>query len=75
MTEIDLYLSIIKGKEWGLSYPTVRNLLNEVIRALGYGVPEEQGLATEQRKAILEKLAANEITSEEAIKLLKGKDS
>ena len=62
-------------EELGLSYPTVRNRLNEVIRALGYEVPEEQGLAAEQRKIILEKLAAGEITSEEAIKLLRGKGS
>jgi hypothetical protein len=60
-------------EELGISYPTVRNRLNELIRALGYEVREETGLSTEQRKAILEQLASGQITSEEAIKLLKGK--
>lgn len=58
-------------EELGISYPTVRNRLNQVIRALGYEVHEEPSPSSEQRKAILEQLAAGEITSEEAIKLLK----
>jgi hypothetical protein len=59
--------------ELGLSYPTVRNRLNEVIRALGYEVGEEVPLPAEQRKVILEQLSAGEISSEEAIKLLRVK--
>lgn len=58
-------------EELGLSYPTVRNRLNELIHALGYEVPQEAGLSNEQRRAILSQLAAGEITSEEAIKLLR----
>jgi hypothetical protein len=60
-------------EELGISYPTVRNRLNEVIRALGYEVHEEAILPTEQRRTILEQLAAGTITSEEAVKLLKVK--
>jgi hypothetical protein len=60
-------------EELGISYPTVRNRLNDVIRALGYEVREDAGLSSDQRKAILEQLAAGQITSEEAVKLLKVK--
>lgn len=59
------------GEELGISYPTVRSRLNDVIRALGYEVREEASLSADQRKAILEQLAAGEITPEEAVKLLK----
>jgi hypothetical protein len=61
--------------ELGVSYPTVRSRLNEVIRALGYEVREESYPSAEQRKIILDQLAAGEITSEEAIRLLKEKAS
>jgi len=60
-------------EELGVSYPTVRNRLNEVIRALGYEVRDESTLSAEQRKAILERLSAGEITSQEAVKLLRVK--
>jgi len=60
------------AEELGLSYPTVRSRLNEVIRALGYEVREEPGLTPERRKAILEELARGEITADEAVRLLKG---
>jgi hypothetical protein len=62
-------------EELGISYPTVRNRLNEVIRALGYEVREESPAAptSEQRRAILDQLAAGEITPEEAVNLFKAK--
>jgi len=56
------------GKELNLSYPTLRNRLNEVVKALGYPVEEERV----DRVEILEKLERGEINSQEAIKLLKG---
>jgi hypothetical protein len=60
--------------ELGLSYPTVRSRLEEVIQALGYEVAgKEEGVDEEQRQEILQKLAAKEITSEEALELLEGK--
>ncbi|MBM3187197.1 MAG: DUF2089 domain-containing protein [Chloroflexi bacterium] len=63
------------GEELGVSYPTVRARLEEVIRALGYEVKEEPPLTRDDRRAILEQLAAGEISSEEAIRLLKVKGS
>lgn len=53
-------------KELGISYPTVRNKLNEVIIAMGYKV-EEDGV----REKILEDLERGEITVDEAVRLLK----
>lgn len=62
-------------KELKVSYPTVKKMMNEVITALGYKVNEEnEDTASQQDKdkdAILQKLANGEITSEEALKLLK----
>ncbi len=57
-------------KELGISYPTVRRNLDNAIKALGYnpGSSEE----TLNKKEILEKLGKGEITSDEALKLLKG---
>ena len=40
---------------------------------LRWGVREEAGLSSDQRKAILEQLATGQISSEEAVKLLKVK--
>lgn len=59
--------------ELGLSYPTVRGRLNELIRALGYPLREEPRLAPEERRAILNRLEAGEISPEEAIDLLTSK--
>jgi hypothetical protein len=61
------------GDELGISYPTVRSRLADVIRALGYEVeePEETEESAVRRQAILDDLAAGKITAEEAIRLLK----
>lgn len=59
--------------ELGVSYPTVRNRLNQVIQALGYEVREDATLSVQERKAILERLAAGEITSAEAVEFLEVK--
>ena len=59
--------------ELGMSYPTARARLSEVIQALGYEVREERPpISAEERKAILEQLASGEISSEGAVELLKG---
>jgi hypothetical protein len=59
-------------KELGLSYPTVRNRLEEVIEAMGYPVDEPQPPDGEaRRQEILERLARGEITSEEALALMR----
>jgi hypothetical protein len=58
--------------ELGLSYPTVRNRLHEVIRALGYepGAEEETGVSAAERQRILEELSEGNITAEEAMRTL-----
>lgn len=59
--------------ELGMSYPTARGRLTDVIRALGYEVREEaEPVSVEERKTILEQLATGEITSEDAVGLLKS---
>lgn len=55
----------------GMSYPTVRSRLDDVIRALGY--PVERGAAEGvDRKAVLEALDRGELTVDEALAKLKG---
>ena len=56
--------------ELGISYPTVRSRLDEVIRALGYPVGGARDSGDQGRQEILEQLARREITSEEAFQLL-----
>lgn len=58
-------------QELGMSYPTVRARLNEVIRALGYEVQDRAAeMSLQERQEILEQLSRGEITSEEAVSLL-----
>jgi hypothetical protein len=60
--------------ELSMSYPTARSRLTEVIRALGYEVHEaSEPVSGEERKVILQRLAEGEISSEQALRLLKGK--
>ena len=60
--------------ELGMSYPTARSRLTEVIRALGYEVHETpEPVSDEERKTILQRLSEGEISSEQAVELLKGK--
>lgn len=57
-----------------LSYPTIRNRLHEVIRALGYepGGSEEPAVSSEQdRQKILEELDAGKITAAQAMQRLR----
>lgn len=59
-------------KELGISYPTVRGKLENVIEALGYSPKYSE---TEvNKKDILERLSKGEISSKEAVKLLKGEE-
>ena len=64
-------------KELGLSYPTLRVRLNELIKAMGFEVGQEEaagvtGVSDEERRQILDDLAAGRLTSEEAVKRLQG---
>jgi hypothetical protein len=70
-------------KELGISYPTVRSRLDEVVQALGYdggGTPPEseepdEEESPERRRQVLDRLAAGEITADEAVTLLRGAGS
>lgn len=61
-------------KELNLSYPTLRARLNELIRAMGFEVGQEEavGVTDEERRRILDDLAAGRLSSEEAVKALQG---
>jgi hypothetical protein len=63
-------------QELGLSYPTIRNRLHEVIRALGYepGRDEPVEISQEKRNSILEDLSAGKISADEATRLLRGEE-
>ena len=57
-------------RELEISYPTVRNRLNAVIKELGYEVEVESGEVAEERRAILKRLNAGEISAAEATELI-----
>ena len=56
-------------EELGVSYPTVRNRLGEIVQSLGYDVLATR-VDNEQRREVLERLARKEISSEDALDLL-----
>ncbi|MFN2201721.1 MAG: DUF2089 domain-containing protein [Caldilineaceae bacterium] len=66
-------LSRMEG-ELGLSYPTIRNRLHEIIRALGYEPGRDDGSPGSEvdRAAILAELDAGNITFDEAMSQLSG---
>lgn len=56
-------------RELGISYPTVRAKLDEVINALGYdGIKKEMS----NKKNVIELLEKGEITADEALNMLKA---
>lgn len=55
-------------KELGISYPTVKKNLDEVIVHLGYEVNDEEKV---KKDDVFKKLESGEITAKEAAKLLK----
>jgi len=57
-------------KDLGISYPTVKKNLDQVIEALGYGDEEVHENLTKEE--ILEKLSNGEISSEDAMALIKN---
>ena len=63
-------------EELDLSYPTIRNRLHEIIRALGYEPGgEDLGLNEGERKKVLEQLEQGEINYDEAMQLLKESET
>lgn len=62
-------------EELNLSYPTLRNRLQDILRLLGFEpkADEPEKLSAEERLKILDSLANGEITPEEAQLQLSGK--
>ncbi len=60
--------------ELGVSYPTVRARLREVIRALGYEPGEETPgpIPPDRRRQILDDLAQGRISADDASRMLRG---
>lgn len=60
----------------GMSYPTLKNRLNEVIRSLGYEPEQEKrkGVTPAERMAILDELENGRITHEQALRYLQGEE-
>ena len=54
-------------KELGISYPTVRNKLDEVIESMGYKIENK---ITVNTKEIIDRLSKGEISKDEALKKL-----
>jgi hypothetical protein len=63
-------------QELGVSYPTIRNRLHEVIRALGYepGRDEPIEVSPETRSTVLADLDSGKISPDEAMRLLRGEE-
>lgn len=63
-------------KELGFSYPTIRKLLHDVIKALGYepGGDEISELSEEKRQKILNDLDEGAISYDDALKKLKDEE-
>ncbi len=64
--------------ELNISYPTIRNRLYEIIRALGFEPGKEEPpvrLSSDDRKRILDDLEQGKITSEQARRLLQGAEA
>jgi hypothetical protein len=62
--------------ELNLSYPTIRNRLLEVIRAMGYepGKDEVPEISEETRRAVLEDLDTGKISADAAMRILRGEE-
>jgi len=62
--------------EMNLSYPTLRKMFNEILRAMGFEPGKEEPqitrLSPDERLQILDDLAQGVITSEEAQRRLRG---
>jgi hypothetical protein len=63
-------------QELDLSYPTIRNRLHDVIRALGFepGKDEVVDISPEKRSTVLEDLELGKISADEAMRLLRGEE-
>jgi hypothetical protein len=64
-------------QEFGLSYPTIRNRLHEVIRAMGFepGRDEAREVSSDKRRAILDDLESGKISVQDAVRVLRGDEA
>src|SRR5260221_4584616 len=64
-------------QEVGLSYPTIRNRLHEVIRALGFepGKDETVEVSAEKRSSVLEDLDTRKISADDAMRNLRVEEA
>jgi hypothetical protein len=58
-------------RELGISYPTVRARLDDLLKALGYAAGPTMLEREERRRQVMEDLREGRITPDEAIRLLK----
>lgn len=61
-------------EDLGLSYPTIRSRLHDVIRALGYEPGKEEAAPAVDRKQVLAELEAGSLSFDEAMQKLAGGD-
>lgn len=59
-------------KELGISYPTVRNRLDNIIARLGYEQRQDASSVREERKKVIQQLENGEISADEAAEILKN---
>ena len=64
------------AEELGMAYRTARGRMDEIAAAMGYALPEEPGPrpTPERRREILEGVQAGRISSEDAVRLLRGEE-
>jgi len=64
------------AEELGLAYRTARSRMDEIATALGYELPEEPRVrpSPERRREILEGVQAGRLSSEDAVRLLRGEE-
>ena len=62
-------------KELGISYPTVRSRLTEVIEAMGYEplaeIEEEEARREAKRREVLDQLSTGDLSPDEAVEILR----
>jgi len=59
-------------KALGISYPTVRGRLNDIIKELGHDEDEEEHKEKVRKSEVIAMLESDEITAKEAVALLKN---
>lgn len=58
-------------EEVGLSYPTLRSRLNDMLQVMGFTPPQQETIQRVERKQVLDDLAAGKISAVEAATLLR----